>query len=106
MHNIITNNDQSGTINENSFKSKSSLNIQSLQYSNNSKNDILYKNIYGEYSWQKLDEIFPYKITCRKCNIFPSLIIKDDNKIDSECNCCLQKNMDAKYIKDILKFIF
>ena len=45
----ITNNDQSGTLNENSFKSKSSLDIQSLQYSNNSKNDILYKNIYGEY---------------------------------------------------------
>ena len=93
----ITNYDQSGTLNENSFKSKSCLDIQSLQYSNNSKNDILYKNIYGEYSWQKTDEIFPYKLTCRKCNIFPSLIINNDNKIDSECNCCLQKNMDAKY---------
>ena len=36
----ITNYDQSGTLNENSFKSKSCLDIQSLQYSNNSKNDM------------------------------------------------------------------
>ena len=91
-----TNNDQSRTFCENSFKSKSNLNIQSFQ-NNNSKDNNLYKDIYGEYSWQKMDETFPYKITCRNCNIFPSLIINDDYKIDSECNCCLEKNMDAKY---------
>ena len=96
MSNSINNNDQSVTISEQSIQNKSNTNL-SFSFANYSDKNNLYKNIYGESSWEKSETSFGYKITCKNCNQFPSISFNDDYTMDLECICCLQKNIGAEY---------
>ena len=104
MSKLSINNNLCETLNIcNSNYSNSNNNLFNQSYQNlniiNSKSN-LYEKFFDEKSSEKSEKIFSYKIICKICRKFPSISINDYYKIDSDCDCCIIKNMDTIYFLD------
>ena len=104
MSKVSTDNNLCETVNIfNNNYSNSNNNLFNQSYQNlniiNSKSN-LYEKFFDEKSSEKSEKIFSYKIICKICRKFPSISINDYYKIDSDCDCCIIKNMDTIYFLD------